>query len=206
MPYIYTDEDKAEALRILAETFGDITAAAIHTGIPARTLRRWRQQARHGNGGTSRVDQNGKLPEKSPAGNNAKTVNPNRDIATEAAAQFERLREQLMTHIFGLSANLSDDPDTAHLRAVAVARLLDRVVKLDTLIPSYQPQQTIIMKFEYPDGTLHDNPPWVLDDTDQDDPFQSAETDHPNAEYKPYPSPNEQDHTEPEHKSSVSFW
>lgn len=211
MPYKYTEQDKAEALRILTETYGDITATSMQTGIPARTLRYWRQRARHtippANG------QNGKLPKKFHAGNNHETANPEANLtpAEEAAGEFENLRAQLMKHIFSLAASLTDDPNTAHLRAVALARLLDRVVKLDTLIPAYHPEEhEIIFKFEYPDGSMHDHPPWEIPQPpkpQQKDLLQAADGAYYNSTYNTNtPSTTEQDHDNAAPNPSIRFW
>lgn len=162
-------EQKNTALRLLAETYGDITATHLQTGIPPRTLRAWRQEMRR---------QPSWLPEKvsvwqpslaanvaaaptAPTLFNDALSTQDDDQNFDLAAVLKTLRGQLLSHIFDLSARLNEDSEAIHLRVIALTRLLDRVVKLDALIaPHEQQQQIISFEFQYPDGSIHNHPPW----------------------------------------------
>lgn len=74
-------------------------------------------------------------------------------------AEFRNLRDLLMQLTKELAANLkADDPDI-NQRTLALTRLLDRIQRLEELIPvERQPE---IIRFEYVyDGMVHNVPPW----------------------------------------------
>jgi hypothetical protein len=65
-------------------------------------------------------------------------------------------------------ADLAADLDSAAVRAMALARLLDRVIKLEPIIASTRPPRPITIQYEYPNGTVHDIPPWKHPDYSSD--------------------------------------
>ncbi len=86
---------------------------------------------------------------------------------TDHYAEFKKLRANLMEHAQKLAADLSTSDDNISLRTLALARILDRVLQLDQLIPQYNPER--IVRFEYVyEGSVHNVPPWR--DPPTDDP------------------------------------
>lgn len=144
----YTEEQKEDARRRLYETGGDVPLVSLQTGIPERTLYRWKNSWQQ------------KLP---PLPTDMFGVPRDQFIQSletqYQVGEYTELREELMRHIKKLSQTLSDDPDLAHRRAIALARLLDKVFKLEQLTRIEKPQLHIY-KFEYQDKTLHDKPYW----------------------------------------------
>ena len=54
---------------------------------------------------------------------------------------------------------------------MALTRLLDRVIKLDARKPHLEPNQrkVYLIRYQYPDGTIHKVPPWYGGDEDDAD-------------------------------------
>lgn len=79
-----------------------------------------------------------------------------------ATKQLQDLRELLMSHVFEIAASLNQNDELVNTRAIAVSRLLDRVMKLDTQIAQIVPDgpQVFRVEYKYPDGTIHDIPIW----------------------------------------------
>ena len=135
MPRHYLAAEKQYALHHLDTNEGNFARTATETGIPVRTLYRWHKQRN--------LPQNAILWHKDvsnysrgndilPRENPMWQWHGNRP-SEEEQGEYTQLRRMLMHHIFRMTQNLSDDPDTAHLRAIALTRLLDRVIKLQTL-------------------------------------------------------------------------
>jgi transposase-like protein len=144
----YTEEQKEYARRRLDETGGDVPLVSLQTGIPQRTLYRWRKGWRQN---------------PPPLPTDIFGI-PRDEFIKSLEAQYEpgeysELRAELMQHIKKLSKSLSDDPDLAYRRAIALTRLLDKVIKLEELTRIERPQVRIY-KYEYKDQTLHNKPPW----------------------------------------------
>ena len=112
MPKQYTPETKAEALYYLNVFQGDIQLAHIRTGIPQRTLRHWRQEQCEQNNQKNDGGEEGLLPEKKPS--------------AMATKELQRLREELMAHVFAITATLSQDDENVNHRAIAISRLLPK--------------------------------------------------------------------------------
>lgn len=164
----YTTEQKESAMQCLDDNYGNVTITALQTGVPKRTLQEWKRQRK------LQAIQRGEplLREKNHAPQQQQTT----DDADTPQAEYARIRQRLMSHIHTLTETLTDDPDTAHLRASALSRLIDRVIKLEALIKSTGPVECRIT-FEYPDGTIHDIPPWQHPDymTDVDTEHDPAD-------------------------------
>ncbi len=164
MPKRYTDQQREDTLQHLDDNYGNVTLTALQTNIPARTIYQWkrerklrRQQAEP----PLLHKKSDALPQKSAANTD--------HIEDEPQGEYTRLRTRLMQHIDTIVETLTDDPDTAHIRAMALTRLLDRVIKLEALTRTEQPEQVLRVEYLYPDGSIHDIPPWQKPDTD--DPF-----------------------------------
>ena len=160
----YTDEQKAEALQHLDDNYGNVTLTALQTGIPIRTLRDWKRYRK--------LEILKDLPPEKVARRRQQEIEPEEqaDIEEEdSAAAYSRIRAHLMQHINTLLETLTDDPDTANLRVIALTRLLDRVIKLEALVQSTS-DQVVRIEYQYPDGTIHNVPPWESDWGDHEQP------------------------------------
>jgi transposase-like protein len=159
MPKHYTPQQKTEALA-LVESTGSVTLASLQTGIPERTLYHWRRQQQLRDGVLQK--KNSLPPQK------------NTPLTQEqVTAELRQLRDQIMSHIFAITATLSEDDGHVNHRAIALTRLLDRVMKLNTQVIHLEPgQQTIRIEYLYPDGSVHARPAWAVnDDNGPDQPW-----------------------------------
>ena len=164
----YTDQEKANILQHLDDNYGNVTITSIQTGVPIRTIHRWKRlrklmAIKNGDPipGTLRHKKN-LMPPPQNAATSKSSLRSGEDLGGDNDKPnnvYAQIREQMMEHLFTLMETLTDDPDTAHLRISALSRLLDRVIKLETLAGAQQEQ---VFRFEhmYPDGTIHDVPPW----------------------------------------------
>ena len=178
MPHAtFTPEEKQSAIDLLQQ---GLSPATVHfsTGIPERTLRRWRNtlhiesdtpvaeksfpSATHDRTETDTSPlstpanpNNGAVPAQSAADANT----PPGDMDPDDYADFTFIREQLMEYARSMAINLvADDPD-ANRRTLALTRVLDRIQWLDQILPDRIPEQTIRFEFYY-DGEVQQDPPW----------------------------------------------
>ncbi len=175
MPSQYTQMDRENALACL-EINGSITATSAQTGVPQRTLRYWRQKLQE----EQKWQQNlARLPEKSSdcrqSGNKIESQEAEEPL--ELPQQLQMLRDQMMRHTFTLSQSLSVDDERINERAIALTRLIDRVLKLETAIQQsgiYKKDQVYRIEYVYPDETIHDIPIWNNPDyyTEEDEEFE----------------------------------
>lgn len=174
MPRAYSDTQKTEALDHLDANFGNVTLTAIQTGIPSRTLYEWKRQRKL------------RRQQAEPPLLHKKNAVPQQQNATNDdesdSGEYTRIRSRLMQHLEHLLDSLTDDPDTAHLRIIAVTRLLDRVVKLDPLAGN-EHEQVIRIEYVQPDGTVHNSSPWWTPETEsqanpQPDPLVDHDTEY----------------------------
>jgi hypothetical protein len=88
-----------------------------------------------------------------------------------AADTLSFLRERLVDNVIQLANSLDKAIDDAPLnqRAGALAQLVDRLIKLADKLGSGEKQSERVwkVKYEYPDGTLHDVPPWAGADSEE---------------------------------------
>jgi transposase-like protein len=161
----YTREQRWEVLDILEANYGNVTLTAQQTGVPIRTLYAWKREHRRVAQQTGSKLQHTKnfplLPENAAVHDDPPPAQPQTEA--ERAAEYTALRASLMRHINTLTATMIDDPDTAHLRAMALTRLLDRVIKLETLAAAQPMERTIRIEYEY-GGAVHAVPPWQQPD------------------------------------------
>lgn len=154
MPRKYTDQQKIDALQHLADNYGNVTLTAIQTGIPERTLRDWKRRRKF-----ETLKDLPPIKETRRRQQTAANDDPDQNTENESEGEYTRIRQRLMQHIDTLLETLTDDPDTAHLRIIALTRLLDRVIKLESLTRT-ESNAPIRIEYKYPDGTLHNVPPW----------------------------------------------
>lgn len=163
----YTPQQKADILERLDDNFGNVTLTALQTGVPTRTLSEWKRQRK------LRRLQRGEplLLKKSVRQQQQTAANPapGDDPPGDPPNDYARIRQRLMEHVDTLIETLTDDPDTAHLRIIALSRLLDRVIKLEALARPPAGETVIRWEFVY-DGAVHDAPPWGRDPADEPPP------------------------------------
>lgn len=165
----YSPQEKSQALRSLQEHEGDISHVSTLLNIPERTLYTWRkdyeslnlhEKSIPQNLQNQRNQQNPELPplELSAFGMTREQLAKALEIEY-IPSPFNTMRENLWTHIKILQTSISEDPDTAHVRALAVSRMLDDILRLDAICRLEKPNLNII-KYEYRDGTYHNIPEW----------------------------------------------
>lgn len=159
----YTNQQKADALQQLDDNDGNVMLTAIQTDIPKRTLYEWKRQRKlqaikdgQPASGTLQHKKSAVPPQQSAAN----TDQPD-DDEDPYLREYTTIRKRLMDHIFTMTDSLIDDPETAHVRIIALSRLLDRVIKLEALTRKETDDRVIRIEYKYPDGTIHDRPPWA---------------------------------------------
>jgi hypothetical protein len=177
VPGPYTYEEKSHILKVLAENGGNIPTTCLDTGVPERTLSRWKRDDALGIGVLSPTRPYTPAEDSPPPPPNFFSDSPpptdseeedeedEDDESPNIYDQLVRLRDQIMDHIFAITPMLSTDDDHINSRAVALTRLLDRLLKLDDAIAERTPpgERVIRIEYKFPDGTIHDRPPWSSD-------------------------------------------
>ena len=141
MPSQYSEQDKHHALELL-RIGDDIGSVHYATGIPQRTLRRWRKRL------DKRPD--GQMAEKSfsppsgqlsaPDSQSAEQPAPApadpSDIATgNNLEDFTYIRDKLVSCARQISRDLQANAPDISRRTLALARLLDRIERIDSFLP-----------------------------------------------------------------------
>ena len=86
---------------------------------------------------------------------------------TDQYQDFKNIRDDLMQHAQTLAKDLLNTHDDVNLRSLALARILDRIMQLDQLIPDKNPEKLVRIEYLY-NGSVHNIPPWL--DAPKDDP------------------------------------
>jgi hypothetical protein len=172
----YTAIERIHALRRLKENYGDVPLTSLQTRIPERTLYTWKRQFRREENLDANLRQEkttaaaAAAADLSMADTQMETPNASTHAAEEDTEnEYVRFRDNLIQHIDTLLQTLSDDPDLAHRRAIALTRLLDKVVTLGALVKQTQPI-TIRYEFRQFDGSLAPTPPFQVHDRATDKP------------------------------------
>lgn len=134
MPSKYTAAQKEDALEMIR--IGDnIGFVHFETGIPERTLRRWRKRLED--------DANGQKAEKIfppaaiwPSEPTSPSEDDRQDNSTASDyADFSYIRDQLMQYARHMAADLRPDDADSNRRTLALSRILDRIRLLDQILP-----------------------------------------------------------------------
>ena len=137
MPIQYAPDLKQQALEILRDTGGDIVQAHIKTGVPERTLYRWRNELWQSWRRTS-----------------ATSVLPN---PPNPLPQFEDdleamtfIRQKIMSELLNLANNFQTDSNfmTPAQRIILLTQLTDRFIKLDEYLRTHE-NENIEYVYEY---------------------------------------------------------
>jgi transposase-like protein len=180
MPRPYTPEEKAEALSLLREKNGNVPYVSYLLGISERTLYSWRKFA----GYEARGEQPRHWVKEQPE--RQERLQQQREAFQQHQQQrhqvnnafgmtyaeleealkvdyiqspYANLHADMMLHLQHLNYSLTDEPETAHLKALAYTRMLDIAMNLESMVRIEKPQLSII-KYAYPDETYHDVPYW----------------------------------------------
>jgi transposase-like protein len=180
MPRAYTPEEKAEALALLREKNGNVPYVSYLLGISERTLYSWRKFAGYEARGEQprhwvkeQPERQERLQQQREAFqqhqqqrhqvNNAfgMTYAELEDALKVDYIQspYANLHADMMLHLQHLNYSLTDEPENAHLKALAYTRMLDIAMNLESMVRVEKPQLSII-KYAYPDETYHDVPYW----------------------------------------------
>ncbi len=140
MPRQYSDDERDDALKRLIHNGGDVARTSRETDIPASTLRGWQERHHKTRGDRIRV-------------------------------QLEHLHERLIQNTLQLVEAVEGQIDNAPLNQLtsAVGTLFDRYLKLDEHLAQFnltEGEQIVRIEYKYPDGTIHDSPPWAEADSD----------------------------------------
>jgi hypothetical protein len=142
----YTRSQKAEILKHLDDNVGDVVLTSLQSGIPERTLRDWKRtrslrpaaaenhrQRRHEHG------------------------NESPPSAAESAVTFEILNNLLVDKAFKIAGSLTQglEDSPVHQRAIALAHLIDRILRLNATLPRLNDNNAVRIEFVAPDGTIH---------------------------------------------------
>jgi hypothetical protein len=176
----YTPEEKNAALAALDENDGVVSIASLVTGIPSRTLQAWKGECqpreqllllhKHKNAAQQQRQQQQtfSLPD------DQEFEEAMREQAAAADSIIDEVLDELLKDVQVLSKRIRHNFDQAPpvSQIMALTRLLDRVIKLDARKPRLEPERRLnLIRYQYPDGTIHKVPPWYPgDESDADQP------------------------------------
>ena len=142
MPRKYADQTKRKAVGML-QIHDDISLAHYTTGVHRRTLRRWRDELRG--------KQNGYMSEKVSASDTKKTDKADAPGSSPVIDRFQRasidyedfsfVRQQLMQYARRMAVDLRPDESDSNRRTLALSRILDRIERLDRILPKIAKKQ-----------------------------------------------------------------
>lgn len=180
----YTPEEKARALDLLEEKAGDVSYVSYLTGISERTLYTWKKHLKYMQMEGERetppplhwLRQQPERQERLQQQQQKKRLQQQQrqemtafgmtheelEEALKAeyvTSPFTNLHDDLILHLQHLNFGLTDEPEMAHRKALAFSRIFNIVQQLEEMIRLEKPQVSII-KYEYPDQSYHDIPPW----------------------------------------------
>jgi transposase-like protein len=126
----YSPKEKAHAMQILIENFGNTRRTAEQTGISESTIQRWRS-------------------EYSPK---TLLVTNDHDESLEALVRdrYVQIRNTLIDHVQRLSQKMLENPETTADLTMSYVRLVDRLVKAEQLASARSFQ--LIILWEDPEG------------------------------------------------------
>ena len=184
----YRPEIRAAALECIEALDGSVALTSELSGIPTRTLNRWRREQRS----RRQLAREQLLQEKDSGAAAAESRR------RQAEAQLRQLRKQRAALLGGSGARratVADNPrarleelalvqlldeatlladslgeaiDDAPLgqRATALNHLLDTILRILALLPR-QEEVLVRVEFQDPDGTAHSTPPWARSNSGQ---------------------------------------
>ena len=163
----YTKDEKLNALALLVTT-RSVPLVSAETGIPERTLRYWLSQKKKRDAALAE-----KTSEERQIRQEDNQPSPEHLEMEATVAELQAVREELMSHVHRISSHLSSGEDVAQ-KVLAVARLLDRIMRFDDHISRLIEQRgdrVTRFDFRYPDGSIHLIPPWQNDEWLESHPY-----------------------------------
>ena len=137
MPIQYAPDLKQQALEILRDTGGDINQAHLKTGVPERTLYRWRRGLWQS---WRRTSATSVLP------------NPPKPLPQfeDDLAAMDYIRQKIMSELLNLANNFQADSNymTPAQRIILLTQLTDRFIKLDEYLRTHE-NENIEYVYEY---------------------------------------------------------
>jgi transposase-like protein len=175
----YTPEEKAAALAALDENDGSILLTSLKTGVPERTLHSWKRDRLPKEELLQRRQAIKNTPPQPPPPqqtfrypNDPELEKLLREQAAAADTIIDDVLDQLLKDVQVLSRRIRHNFDQAPpvSQIMALTRLLDRVIKLDARKPRLEPERRLeLIRYQYPDGSIHKVPPWYPGDEDDAD-------------------------------------
>lgn len=159
MPSQYTDHQKNIALEML-HIGNDIAVIHSRTGIPERTLRRWRGEL------DKRPD--GQMAEKSFSPAPDQPQEPDAHSAEQSdetisdLENFTYIRGKLMTYARRMARDLQPNAPDISRRTLALSRILDRIEKIDILLPDLEKKDARPVWQDAYDAFMACNPSWSM--------------------------------------------
>jgi transposase-like protein len=169
----YSPDFKSLVARLLWMYGGNVSLVSHLTGVPERTIRSWRWNII-----PHEFRQENPLEQQEQA-----ALLPHKNSSTAAADNLEVLHTRLMEQTLALVSSLSTDADAAPFpqRAMALTRLIDRIVKLEAHVPSLDFEEVHI---------AFDKPTYEQDDDDLNLPDDTSQS---------------EDNMSPDHESTSTF-
>ena len=139
MPSHYSSQQKRDAMEMLA-IGDDIGFVHYTTGIPERTLRRWRQNQHQQPDGQMAEKHFPPAPSPRPIApasldDSASAVQAPADSASDFDT-FTFIRQQLRNYARDMSLILNPEDPNSNRRTLALSRILDKIQRLDEALPS----------------------------------------------------------------------
>ena len=151
---------KQQALEILRDTGGDINQAHLKTGVPERTLYRWRRE----------LWQNWRRTSATPVLPNPPKPLPQFEDDLEA---MDYIRQKIMSELLNLANNFQTDANfmTPAQRITLLTQLTDRFIRLDEHVRARE-EENVEYVYEYevehhvekkddPEGMVWNDREWV---------------------------------------------
>lgn len=101
--------------------------------------------------------------------------------ATDSAEQVAEALKQLQRQLLDLALNIVNEMEEAiadaplNQQVAALKAILDSVLKLEERMPQTESREKVYrIEYRYPDGTIHNSPPWAEDDSEGDEQIHSG--------------------------------
>ena len=117
----YTQEEREQVIQLLIANDGDVALTALQSGIPERTLTRWKRSLVW----PSNLAQ----PQPPPQ--------PQMTIASDDIEALRNLQQEMLHEAYNLVHSIEEAIEDAPLnqRVAALAQLIDRIIKLSVQLP-----------------------------------------------------------------------
>ena len=96
--------------------------------------------------------------------------------ATDSAEQVTEVLKHLQRQLLDLALEIVNEMEEAiadaplNQQVAALKAILDSVLKLEARMPQTEPQEKVYrIEYRYPDGTIHNSPPWAEEDSDTEE-------------------------------------